>query len=175
MPVSCNHVCSTQISVLLSVPVYTLHSCVYSDLRGGYSLAANGFGFLHHSLKFPLPVVLKVYSIDPQNQYHFQTCWKFTFSGPTLDLPDLKLWWNLALSILTSLPDDILMFSEVWESVSPFVNKSCSCILIWVCTYFLLNIFICSALSTHMWAFFILVLLCLQSSFLSPELSSTPI
>ena len=50
------------------------------------------FGFLHQILKFSLPVVLKVYSIDPQNQDHFQTCWKCTFSGPTLDLPDLKLW-----------------------------------------------------------------------------------
>jgi len=37
-----------------------------------------------------------------------------------------------------------------------------------------LYIFICSALSTHMWAFFILVLLCLQSSFLSPEPSQLP-
>ena len=36
-----------------------------------------------------------------------------------------------------------------------------------------LYIFICSALSTHMWAFFI-VLLCLQSSFLSPEPSQLP-
>lgn len=66
---------SSQISALLSVPIFTLHSCVYSDLRGGYSLAANGFEFLYHSLKFSLPVVLKVYSIDPQNHVgnaHFQ-------------------------------------------------------------------------------------------------------
>lgn len=46
----------------------------------------------------PTAVVLKVGSLDQQQQHHVGTCWKCRFLGPTLDLLNPKLWeWGLSL------------------------------------------------------------------------------
>lgn len=45
--------CSSQISLLFSVPTYSLHSFISSDLRGSYSSATVSLGILHYPLKFP--------------------------------------------------------------------------------------------------------------------------